>query len=122
MRTFAAYDYETLCGWMKKRGLGAPPADCLPPTGLIEDNVACGFLIKCDNGFGVLDFFISNPAMPGHVRAVALDDIASALIDTARRAGITNLKCDTDIQSVYKLAVKHGFHAIGSYKSMVRGI
>lgn len=120
MRTFQKYDYPTICDWMMKRKQDALDYSSLPPTGLIVDSAACGFLIHCDNGWGVLDFFITNPEMPKDIRKDALHEIASSLIHLAKVAGIKTLKCDTDINSIYQLAVHHGFVAVGSYKSMVR--
>jgi hypothetical protein len=122
VRSFQKSDYLRLCDWMIKRELDVPAFDHLPPTGLIVDNVACGFLIKCDNNWGILDFFVSNPEMPEYARGSAIDEIARSLISLAIVAGVKVLKCDTSIISIYRLAIKHGFHAVGSYKSMVREI
>lgn len=122
MRKFMKHDYITVCNWMVKREMKPPPYHTLPPTGLILDSVACGFMIKTDNGVGILDFFISNPEAPKSMRYAALDEIASCLIERAKRDGIKQLKCDTSIESIYRLAIKHEFHAVGSFKSMVRGL
>jgi hypothetical protein len=111
-----------ICNWLVDRGIKPPEFDFLPPTGLILDNAACGFLIKCDNGFGILDFFITNPKVPARARVAAVDEIAACLIETAKRMGLKKLKCDTGIRSIYKMALKHGFEDMGGFSSLMRGI
>lgn len=121
METFNLRHLEMIQGWLKERGSSFPD-DSIPPFGLIVENTACGFLIKCDNGWGVLDFFITNPKMEKSARAAALDEIGRGLIQEAKRVGIKYLKCDTQHVSIFKLAKKHGFKSTGNYHSLARGI
>lgn len=120
MRSFQPYDYQILSGWMAQRGLDAPKMEFLPPTGLIEDNVACGFLIGCDNGVGILDYFISNPDIPIEERDVALDDIVYTLILTATRSGLKQIYCNSALRSIKARAEKHGFSLLGEYASYLK--
>jgi hypothetical protein len=122
MRKFVKQDYLYLCNWMIKRDRPAPEHVLLPPTGLIVDNAAAGFLIKCDNNFGILDFFITNPDIPSKVGLKAVDEIAGSLIDMAKRCGIKVIKCDTEILLICQMARKHGFEKAGVFKSFVRRI
>lgn len=120
MREFVKQDYNFVSGWMAKRHQNMPPSYLLPPTGLIVDNTAVGFLIKCDNDMGILDFFMSNPDIPKEIRQSALDDIMFAIILTAKRLGIEQLYCNSNIQATRALAEKHGFKSLGDYTSFAR--
>lgn len=117
MRPFMKFDYLTVHEWMKIRGLGTPSYESLPPTGIIEDNVACGFLIKCDNKIGILDFFISNPSIPDETRNTVLDDIVYALMMTAKREGLKQVYCNSDVPRIQARALRHGFTKLGEFVS-----
>lgn len=122
MMAFTKHDFMKICNWMNERGIKAPPFEELPPTGLIVDNIACGFLITTDNGYGILDYFLSNPSMPLRARAQAIDEIAGLLIEKAKLLNLRKLKCDTKIRSIHRQALKHGFQTTGLYSSLMREI
>lgn len=122
MRNFRRDDYQTLCEWMAKRGRQGPEFIFLPPIGLIEDNVACGFLIQCDNKCGILDFFITNPNIPRAERIETIDKIAESLIFIAGLNGLSLLKCDTMAESIKEMAKRHGFSGDGLYSAFSRRI
>lgn len=120
MRNFHDTDYHLIQNWQARRGKLAPKKELLPPVGLIEDNAACGFLIHCDNGVGILDFFISNPEIPKEQRDQVLDDIVFALILTAKMAGMKQVYCNSNIWAIKSRAEKHGFANIGEFTSYLK--
>lgn len=122
MRKFTKHDFLMICDWLAKHGKKVPEYHFFPPTGLILDSAACGFLIRCDNNIGILDFFITNPDVPQVQRYAAVEEIAACLIEIAKKDQIKLLKCDTEIPSIARLAEKHGFHSIGTYESFMRGL
>lgn len=109
MRKFEEEDYFTIQEWFARRLIKAPLKEMLPPTGLIEDGLAAGFLIKTDTPAGVLDFFISNPQANRLNRLEAIYDVAQGLIVSAKQAGIKSLICSTRFSNVKQIAIKHGF-------------
>jgi len=111
-------DYVSLADWCHKRKLPAPPPFLLPPTGIIVDNAACGFLIKCDNQMGILEFYYSNPDIPKNQRSDALDEVTQGLIHAAKRTGIKFLKCDSKLKQICDRAVKHGFKSVGQHEAL----
>lgn len=123
MKTFnVKHDFINLSSWMQKRGLAIPDPRHLPPTGVIVDNAACGFLVKCDNNSAIIDFLISNPDIPDEQRAEAIDEVMTTLIDTAKRAGIHSLYGHVQLESSFKIAMRHGFSHIGDFKALLRGL
>jgi hypothetical protein len=116
-------DLPVIERWLTLRGRKAPPLEVLPPTGLWIRNVAAGWLYKTDGeGFGILEHFVSNPEADWSSRRSGLDIVASALLDEAAKCGVRRVMAFTRHQSIYDLAVKHGFSDFGPSILMVREV
>jgi len=122
MRKFQSEDFQVFKEWHEKRGLSVPSEAALPRLGLIEDDLAAGFLIQTDCRLGFLDFYVTNPDAPKKDRAKAIEEISAKLIEAAHRLGIKVLMCNTGFSSLKKLAEKYRFTYLGEYSSYSRGI
>lgn len=122
LRQFHESDYLTIASWMEQRGQLPIHKDMLSGTGLIVDNVACGFLIQTDSALGILEYFISNPYSDETKRREALNEITYALILTAKREEIRMLVCNTNIGSIKRLAGDMGFQYTGEYSTFCKEI
>lgn len=110
--------FKIISDWYKGYGLAPIPLDCIPTFGLIDPKVAAGFLIVTDCNLGLLEFFISNPKSLKADRDKVLDQITADLISYGKSIGITNFKADTNIESIKKRAIKHGFEYIGDFSNL----
>lgn len=122
MRKFEDYDYSAMNEWYGARNLKAPPKDCLPKTGLIEDATACGFLVETNCKFAILDFFCSNPNASKEDRLEAIHEIAFLLTLHAKKLGFKGLKCDTRFENIKLMANKQGFDYLGEYSTFFKEI
>lgn len=117
MREYQEKDYQELCSWFSQRDMPSPPAWSIPPTGFFVENVAAGFLIMCSNGCAVLDFYISNPHSQLGERKIAFEMITDELIAAAKEVGVRILLCNTQTESIKRLALKVGFKSDGYFES-----
>jgi hypothetical protein len=120
MRFFKKNDYEEYVSWFKDRNMSAPLFKFLPPTGIIVDQVAAGFMIETDSRFVILDFFATNKNSDLGKRKEALDEIMKALVELARSENYDFIMCNSKIKRTNDLALSHGFTGIGMYNSLIR--
>ena len=115
MRSYEQKDYTTVKKWIGDRGFNIPDREDIPSVGIIEDDVACGFLILTDVNVGIIDFFVSNPKAKPIEAGKALDHITHALVQKAKSLGLSRVECSTKKDSIVKLAQKHNFRTMGHY-------
>lgn len=118
VRDYKQSDYNTIARWYESHNQPVPPEDLLPPLGIIDPNVACGFMILCDCNLAILEFYITNPESPKDVRDRVLDQITEDLIKYGKAIGIDHFKADTQIPAVRTRAEKHGFKYIGEFSGL----
>jgi len=117
MRPYGAADYESISQWCSLRDQAPPLEKYMPDTGLIIDDIACGFLIVTSNGCGILDFYITNPHADRDDRKRALFEITEELLEVARDSNLNMILADTKSGSIERLALKMGFKELGEFKS-----
>lgn len=122
MRIYEKADYDMISKWCIARDMKIPPAWSFPETGLIVDDVACGFLVISNNHCGWLDFYMSNPRSSKEIRNHSLDKITSNLIDLAKGMAIKMIFCNTQNPSIIDRALKHGFKSQGKFDCFERGL
>jgi hypothetical protein len=120
VRQYVPHDYELLEKLFKSWNLPAPPKSLLPHIGYMVDDVACGFIYFTDSKIAIIDNFITNKQSNKEERDAALDEITNALMGSAKTAGCKLVKCDSDIDSIKKRAVKMGFTTIGVFTAFAR--
>ncbi len=101
-----------LSKWMVARG-GSPEvgdARMYPPTGLVVDDCAAGFLFLTNAPlFGYLDSFITNPDAPGERRYKAMKLLFEVLIEEADSAGVRLLAGVSTASLIIHLGLESGF-------------
>lgn len=117
VKEYDSSKYRMLCSWWESWGLPVIPQDMLPTYGLTVSNIAAGFLIVTDCNLGFLEFFISNPESDEKMRDLALDQITKGLMEYGNSVGITNFKCDTQLDAIRRRAERFGFKPIGEYSA-----
>jgi len=88
MRTFTKDDILQVNGWLMVRGLTTLTPEEIPKFGMIEDNVACGFLVNTDVNVAFLEAFITNPEAASSLRDKALRQISKWAIHLASTLGV----------------------------------
>ena len=81
--------------WRVAQGAEPLPPDLVPATALLVPGVACGFLVRTDGGFAMLEGFATNPAASPEARAEALAALIDALLARAARLGFTRVVVST---------------------------
>lgn len=115
IKRYLKEDYPYLESWYKAKGLYVPTMDDLPTYGLIEPNVAAGFLVLTDARVGWLEYYITNPDSDVSRRGKALDEITDGLIDYGKKFGLKYFKADTTLTCIGQRAIKHGFEYMGKH-------
>ena len=113
-------DYETVYRWWVLHEQNPIPEDALPTYGLIDQEVAAGFLLVTDSTVGFLDFYVSNPQSNPKDRGRVLNMITQGLIEQSRKMGIKYLHCSSALPAVKNRAMKHGFEYIGEFSFFSR--
>ena len=119
MRAYVATDHAVMAQWYRAHGLTAPPAEMLPPTGLIAEGLAAGFLYRTDGALCLIDGMISNPSAPLLARARAMHRIVDALLATACAAGLHRVLGFCASSGMARLARTRGFALAGHYTLMM---
>lgn len=122
MRRYVESDYQQIKSWLIKRDRSYPQADNLPTIGLIVDDVACGFLIKTDTKTAIMEYFISNPDASIFKINEAIDLIILGLTELAEDNGFKYIKCDSNLRSIQRKALKNGFIPIGNYHNFIKEV
>jgi hypothetical protein len=122
VKRYRAEDYPDLVDLYQSHGLAAPSERHLPTIGLIAPGVAAGFLYLTDSTIGIIDNFVTHKQAEREARNAALDEIVRILLDAAKGADCSVVKCDTQIYAIKQRATAHGFDCVGSYQVFVRSI
>lgn len=108
MKTFTDGDMFAINTWRIARGLPAQDRSLYPRIGLVEPQVAAGFLYATDSCLCMLDGFITNPNASMLKRGRALDKIADVLIELARHHGYKRIVAISSNGGILRLAEKKG--------------
>jgi len=119
-RKFLPEDYVQLEGWGISREVKPPPLKLLSDTGMIVDDVACGFLYLTNSAIGILEGFSTNSKADKNDRSEALNGITLSLIELAESKGCKVLKCDTKIETIVNRAKSFGFIELVGFKTFVK--
>lgn len=122
IRPWSSSDYGNYCQWFILRALKPPPAEALPATGFIVDNVAAGFLIKTDCKVAIIEHVATNPKSDGQDREKALNEIFNELQFVAKKSGFKYLFGNTLFKEIADRGERYGFQNIGKYDNFMKGI
>ncbi len=88
----------------------------LPKIGYIaflgKQPVAAGFLRRLEPNYAQLDTFLSNPLFGSQIRHLAIDMVASTLIQEAKDLELKGILVMTKDQGILSRAKDKGFHII----------
>jgi len=115
MRRFIPSDLPQVNSWYVAHQKPPVRITLLPQHGMIEENVAAGFLYRTDSAVCFLDGYISNPAAPLLTRYRAFIDITDRLIEYAKDRGAAHVIALCKARGIVKLAVRFGLRATGTY-------
>lgn len=121
VRMFQEADYPQVSDWLMERGITSIPYHCLSSTGVMIEDVACGFLYFTNSSMGYLDHFITNPKADKIKRRQALELIAQELITLSEKYGVKLLMAGTNYDLIEKIALKNKFKIIGRQTVLARG-
>lgn len=122
MRRVVASDLPDICGWYEVRGTPAPRYTSFPAIGMIEDEVAAGFLYRTDSDIGWLEGYISNPAAELRRRTDALTLLTAALLEEARSRGVRTVVALAKTRGIERLSSRFGMRRCGVYAMMERSL
>lgn len=116
MRRFYATDINVLRGWYVAHKQSPPTLYMLPEYGLIEPEVAAGFVYLTDApDLCLLDGFVTNPQAPLRKRSQALSLIASSLLQYARAKGARQVMALCKSRGIERLSTQFGLRPVGVY-------
>lgn len=115
-------DIEPILSWIEKRKNIKPEPWAFSNTGFIAPGIACGFLYTTNSGFGMLDFFISNPDAKKRDIHKSINLITISLIDLAKKKQIKFLGFSTQYRSIEKMGKKFGFTNNGMQNTFSRSL
>lgn len=95
--------------WLKARGIAPLAWDDLPKHGLIEDDVACGFLCTTDCDTCFLEGFITNAAADAEERNQAINKMVKQLLSLAVAFGYKKIIAVTKDMNLLNRAIHLGF-------------
>lgn len=112
-----AIHHSQICSWLRKRGFEhVIPLEDYPEDGFVVDATACGFLIKTNTRTAIVDYIITNSDANAFARGRAVKNIARQIIATAKNLGFKYIKCDSQIDTIVRLADSLGFNRVGSFQ------
>lgn len=110
MRPFnASTDLEQINSWLEARGLDPLELEDMPKYGMIEDGVACGFVVLTDTSTCFIECFISNKDTKSQFRNMAFTKIARWALNFASASGFRRVIAMTDENSLLERAKQLGF-------------
>lgn len=110
MRAFnVKEDLKQINGWLEARGMPLLCDHSIPNIGMIEDNIACGFVVVTDVGVCFLEGFITNKEADSQHRHMALEKITRWAINWATACGFSKLLVMTSDDSIIGRATEKGF-------------
>lgn len=107
-------DFLEVSRWRQARGLSLGSAlETLPKNGVViyenDDAVAMGFIRLVEGGFGQIDSYITNPAMPASIRDAALDYLTTQVIEKAKELKLKGLIGTSSDKNTLLRSLRHGF-------------
>lgn len=105
-------DLAILNKWLKARGKPPLEWDDVPKHGVIEDDVAVGFLCTTDSDTAFLDGFVSNPHADGDLRHDAFLEIVEWAYGMAEIFGYKKVIALTKDEGLIKRAINFGFEPV----------
>lgn len=106
------HDLPEISYWYAARGLIPPVEHLLPADGAIVHGIGAGFLILTNSGFGILEYFITNPKVDRTARHIAMDKVAGALIKLGQEMGLNMFTAITRNPYIKELCLKHNFREL----------
>ena len=92
MRPYHHNDYYTLVKWWDGWEWEEPvPEMALPPTGVIEEGLAAGFVYLTNSQVGWITWIVTNPQASTRDRIPAIKDVVRELKKVAENNGVTIL-------------------------------
>jgi hypothetical protein len=107
-------DFEVIAEWRKERG--APPLGqwFYPKYGLIQAELAAGWLMRTDSNTAILEHWITNPKADVADRTWAMFAIASALERKAVTEGFTYVITISTVEGLNEACKRAGFKELGA--------
>lgn len=109
IKIYTPKDYPMLVSWWQARDMDIIPERYLSGTGVMVENVACGFLYKTDSCMGIIENFIANPDSNKEDRDCALDMIIKCILDYCEVMGIESLVAFSTLPIIIERAKKFSF-------------
>ena len=113
IRGFEKEDFDEINGWRKSRHVAVVPYDFYPRNGLIDPNVAAGFLILTNTGVALLDHFVTNPEAHQKDRRRSILAIAIELEAVAKQMGYRYVLALTKHKGIGHTCIEDGFESLG---------
>jgi len=114
-------DHGEIAGWqILRHGLPPPDPKSFPKIGLIEPNLACGFLYRTDSDLAMAEGMYTNPEAPLHLRVEAMDRIIDGLLFMAKELGFHRVVATCRRNSMAQRTARHGFRGLGTYRMVVK--
>ncbi len=104
-----------LNGWLRARGILIPwSMDDLPEVGVVERDVACGFLFQTDSNIATLGSFVTNPMASVIKRGRAVGFIVAELTQIAQELGYEKVYGFTERRSMLRMCSGQGYKRNGT--------
>lgn len=121
VRYYEESDKELIGSWLTARNIDFV-SDVLPKTGVMIENLACGFMYCADDVMGILDWYACDPELSKETREEYFNIITGALIRIAEIKGLKILNANTNHNTLKRVAIENGFGHIGEYSSFLRKV
>lgn len=123
VRRIESKDLSTVNKWLGGRKRKDIPANALPDTGFIVDDVAAGFLYLTNSTAAWIEPVVSNPSAKPREVSRAIRDIIENIAELAKTYGVTTLFGMTTKASMVKTIKRLGFEKDAfSYHLLARRI
>lgn len=122
MRKYDVKDLDHINAWNSERKDPLFTPGDLPKNGMIEPDVAAGFLFKTDSEIAILENFVSNPNATPFDVSKAIDKIVEELEQTAKAFGYFKLAAFTHVRSIGSRLERLGFKPRGEWSGYAREV
>ena len=116
MRRVIPADMDEIDSWHEERGMFPLNKGVYPLLGLIEPEIAAGFLYRTDTKIAIFENFVSNPKADKVRRREAMLEIAKELEAQAQILGFKYFTAVTKHKSIEDLSLKHGMKFLGTFQ------
>lgn len=115
-RRFKPDDLVEINTWYEGRGIGPLQSRHLPDFGWIEPGVAAGFLYQTDApAIAMLEGYVTRPRAGLKRVSRAIDEITAALLEEAKRRGVTQVVAICAARGIERRAHQFGMRTIGVF-------